>query len=290
MSTQPADWPAGVSVPPRACDLPYDDGVPLESHVHRLQMNLLIDALDLHWGDRNDVFVGGNMFLYFSMTQTRRNDFRGPDVLIVRNTVRRPRLSWVVWEEDGKAPDVVIELLSESTAKADRGEKKRIYEHVLRVPEYVMFDPVSNDLESYALRDGRYQLQPPDSNGRLRSNVTDLWLGLWEGTHRHIERPWLRWFTSEGEPVPSPEERAIRATERANLVTERANQETERANQETERANQETERANLETERANLEAERAAEAETRALAESQARAALEAEIAQLRARVDKDPR
>jgi Uma2 family endonuclease len=38
---------------------------------------------------------------------------------VVLDVPRRERKSWVVWEEE-KAPDVVIELLSESTAKKDK--------------------------------------------------------------------------------------------------------------------------------------------------------------------------
>jgi len=49
---------------------------------------------------------------------------------------KRERRSWVVWEE-GKAPDVVIELLSESTAEQDKNEKKLIYQSQLRVSDKV---------------------------------------------------------------------------------------------------------------------------------------------------------
>ena len=48
-------------------DLPYDDGEPLESNWHRLQINLLGDALHQHWSERTDFFAGGNMFVYYSL-------------------------------------------------------------------------------------------------------------------------------------------------------------------------------------------------------------------------------
>lgn len=56
----------------------------------------------------------------------RNEDYRGSDMFVVLDVPRKERKSWVLWEEE-KAPDVVIELLSESTAQKDKEEKKLIY-------------------------------------------------------------------------------------------------------------------------------------------------------------------
>jgi hypothetical protein len=87
---------------PGADELQTSDGEPMESERHRRQMLLLIESLEHAFGDRDDFYVGGDMFLYFSEAQTRKNDFRGPDVFVVLDTERRERKAWVVWEEDGK--------------------------------------------------------------------------------------------------------------------------------------------------------------------------------------------
>jgi Uma2 family endonuclease len=137
----PASLLPGEPRPPRGEDLPFDDGEPLESERHREQMSLLIDSLKDAWRDRRDVYVGGNMAIYFSETQARNNDFRAPDVFVVLDTERRERKGWVVWEEDGRTPDVVIELTSESTEDVDRGKKKTIYARMLHVPFYACCDP-----------------------------------------------------------------------------------------------------------------------------------------------------
>jgi Uma2 family endonuclease len=105
-------------------------------------MTLLLESLYLAWKDRDDFFAGGNMFVYYSELQSKRNDFRGPDVFVVLDTHKYPtRRSWVVWEEDGRVPDVVIEIISESTEAQDRGAKMDIYAKLLRVSEYYLFDP-----------------------------------------------------------------------------------------------------------------------------------------------------
>jgi hypothetical protein len=52
---------------------------------------------------RQDVYVGGNMFVYFSLDQVRHEDFREPDFFVVLGVPRRERKSRVVWQE-GKGP------------------------------------------------------------------------------------------------------------------------------------------------------------------------------------------
>ena len=64
---------------------------------------------------------------------------------------------WVVWEEDGKYPDLIIEHLSHSTAKADRTTKKELYEKTFHTQEYYCYDPYSRKLDGWSLVDGQYQ-------------------------------------------------------------------------------------------------------------------------------------
>ena len=64
-----------------------------------MEVSLLIQSLDYAWQRRNDYYVGGDMPLYYSQTQTKKNDFRCPDVFVVLETNRQPeRRAWLVWE------------------------------------------------------------------------------------------------------------------------------------------------------------------------------------------------
>lgn len=99
-----------IILPPTQDELPCDDGVPMETQRHKLQLDLLIDGLVLWLEQREDGYVGGNMFLYYSMDQLRNQDFLRPDFFAVIDVPKGERKSWVVWEQ-GKAPDVIIELL-----------------------------------------------------------------------------------------------------------------------------------------------------------------------------------
>ena len=215
LPAEPETLPPEYVPPPRGEDLPCDDGEPMETARHRDQMTLLISSLRQHWADRDDFYAGGNMFLYYSALQAKRNDFRGPDVFVVLGTDQRERRSWVVWEEDGKAPDVVIELTSDSTREVDRGDKMRIYGRVIGVAEYFIYDPWTGELEGFRLTGGEYVPIRPGEGGRLDSSALGLQLGVRQGVHGGADAPWLRWHTAEGELVPTPEEGAAEAKSEA---------------------------------------------------------------------------
>ncbi len=202
-----------LEIPPTEEALPTSDGIPMETQRHVLQMYLLMEPLNLYWADRQDFFVGGNMFVYFSPEQVRTYDFRGPDVFVVLDVPRRERKRWVVWQE-GKGPDVVIELLSESTALKDKTEKKEIYQNRLRVPEYFWFDPFSGELAGFSLQQGRYVPLEADSEGRLTSRQLQLTLLRWPGEFQGVAADWLRWATPDGEALPTPQEIAEQERQR----------------------------------------------------------------------------
>jgi len=214
----------------------WSDESVMETYRHLMQQLALIATLRWLWRDRTDYFVGGNLTVYYSPNQRRSEDFRGPDVFVALGVDgTRDRKSWVVWEEDGKYPNVIIELLSDSTAATDRGEKKLIYEQTFRTPEYFWFDPYSFELAGFRLIGGHYQPIPPDEQGRVGSEQLDLLLGVVDGS--------LRLFTRDGALVPTPEESAEHAADRADAAERRADDEHRRADDEHRRAEEERRRA-----------------------------------------------
>lgn len=229
MSEAYGDHPVEDRPPlPGADDLPCDDGVPMETGHHVDQMLLLISSLEWAWRDRDDFYASGNMFFYFSEAQIKKNDFLGPDFFVVLNTTRHHRKSWVVWEENGQVPDVVVELLSASTEHNDRGKKKDIYEG-LGVRAYYLFDPVSLELEGFELVDGTYQSIAPDEAGRLSCPPLHLRLGVHPIPPSGDEHPRLRLFDDAGELVPTGLETAKAAERRADDEKRRADDEKQRA-------------------------------------------------------------
>ena len=232
---------------------------------HRQQMNLLIISLELAWQDRDDFFVGGNMFVYFSESQTVKNDFRGPDVFVVLGTERRERRSWVIWAEGGRAPTVVIELTSPSTEQVDRGEKMDIYARRMQVPVYVLFDPWTGKLEGYELDPTRQAYRPLEvlPNGDVSCAPLGLSLGVRPGMHENVDAPWLRWIGENGKVLPSEHEVAEEERRKAEEERRKAEHERMRAEREREEAQRQRERADEEARRADALAAKMAEYEKR---------------------------
>lgn len=210
--------PTRVQQPPT--NLPTEDGVPLESDWHRLAMNLLIELVSLRLLGRQDFFVGGNMFIYFDAAQFRDRHFRGPDFFFVWDVpLNPPRPSWMVWQEGGKYPDVIIELSSPSTASEDHGPKKRTYERVFHTSEYFIYDPDDQQLVGWRLdAKQRYRAIRANEHGWLWCEQLELWLGTAKCSYLSKEAIYLRFFDKEGNIVPSGQERLDAEKRRADAL------------------------------------------------------------------------
>lgn len=200
----------------------------MESSLHYVQLLLLVTSLEWAWRQRDNFFIGANLTIYFSRQQLKQRDFRGPDFFLVKNTTGHPRSSWVVWEEDGRYPDLIIELLSESTAKVDRTTKLDLYATRFHTPEYFYFSPETLEFAGFRLNFNQYSPITPNEQGWLLSEALGFFLGIHHGK--------LRYFSLEGMLVPTPEEAAQQEMFRADQAMARAEQETQRADQEKSRA------------------------------------------------------
>ncbi|MDW8201311.1 MAG: Uma2 family endonuclease, partial [Cyanobacteriota bacterium SKYGB_h_bin112] len=135
--------------------------------------------------------------------------------------------SWTVWEEGGKYPNVVIELLSNSTAQVDKGAKKDLYQDIWRVPDYFWFHPETLEFAGFHLVNGRYEAIAATETGWLWSAQLGLYLGMHERQ--------LRWFTAEGQLIPLPEEAERQAKEQAQQTAAQERLAKEQAKQRAER-------------------------------------------------------
>ncbi|QLE55903.1 Uma2 family endonuclease [Nostoc sp. TCL26-01] len=215
----------------------YSDEPPLETELHLRQIILLLQCLEWLWRDRQDFYAAGNLTIYYSPRQLKSEHFRGPDFFVVLGTERKTRKSWVVWEEEGKYPNVILEILSDSTAKTDRGLKKEIYQDTFRTPDYFWFDPFTQEFAGFHLADGKYQPLQANEQGYLWSQQLGLYLGIYQGL--------LRFFTSDGQIVPTPEETAQQTEQRL----EHAQQQAAQAQQQVAQAQQQAAQAQQQAER-----------------------------------------
>lgn len=215
---------------------PEEPGLPDEYHY--LQPQLLSATFRTPKYLPEQIFTTGDMNLYYNSRHPLW--YKRPDwfaVLGVSRLYERRdlRLSYVIWQE-GISPSVVVEFLSPGTGNEDLGATKRdsddepptkweVYEQILRVPYYVVFNRYTDQLRAFTLIGGQYQeLELPEQ--RIWMPTLNMGLGLWQGEYGSITRQWLRWYDARG-----------------NWISTEAEQERQRAEQERQRAEQERQRA-----------------------------------------------
>ena len=218
--------PAVSALAPLPFELVTSDGEPLETYQHVLQMYLLRDLIRRVMAERGrtDFFVGGDMFVYYSYEQAReiaatfpeKRYFRGPDTFFVGGVdPGRVRDAWVAWEEGGRLPDLIVELLSPSTRKIDRTIKKDLYARTFRTREYFLYEPGKRSFEGFRLAGDFYQPIAPDGHGHLWSEELGAAVGLWHGRVDDSTGYWLRLFHADGRMVPTTAEAEGEAQARA---------------------------------------------------------------------------
>ena len=183
---------------------PSSDGKPMaETDKHRKLMVDFIQMLEHHFREMNDVYISGNLLIYYEEGNPRRSV--APDVFVAFGVGKKPRRTYLTWEE-GNTPDFVLEVASPSTYQQDFGRKKELYATILAVKEYYIYDPYGDITPSfigYRLVDGEYQ-EITFVEERLPSTVLGLELGEYEGELRLYDPGTQEW-------LQPPEERAEQA-------------------------------------------------------------------------------
>jgi Uma2 family endonuclease len=241
-----------ADVPTHLLEFPESDGQPMgETGVHVNQILALYGALRLFFRFAQDVYVGANMFVYYEPTDPRQNFC--PDVFAAFGVGSGERRTWKSWEE-GKVPDIIIEITSKSTRREDTREKRALYEE-LGVREYFLFDPLHEYLEprlqGHRLIAGRFE---PLSGDVLTSEVLGLELRVKDDDRLHFFDPkHKRWLLINEELSDYADEVAARAeAERVRAEAERVRAEAERVRAEAAVTQVEAERTRAEMAEAEL--------------------------------------
>ena len=162
-------------------DYPDTDGLPMaESDFQLTPLLYAVAALRTYFAARADVYVAGNLFIYYE--EGNRQAVVAPDVFVVIGAAKHARSSYLLWREP-KGPDFVLEITSDSTRNKDRDEKPKTYA-LLGVQEYFQYDPTKDYLEpplqGFRLVHGLYQSLPviTEPPGRLVVHSDGLGLDL----------------------------------------------------------------------------------------------------------------
>ena len=207
--------PLEETVDDLSIEYPSSDGEPMsENQWQYVAMTDTVSALANHFIQRDDVFVAGDLLVYYRMND---NSTRvAPDVFVVFGAAGKHfRDSWIVWRE-GRAPDFVMEVASPSTWQRDAAEKRDIYAE-MGVSEYWRFDPTGDcftpELVGERLAGGEYQPIPLETDGegilRGRSEVLALDICARPGLELRLYDPesgqWLRTHRESEEALQAAE-------------------------------------------------------------------------------------
>jgi Uma2 family endonuclease len=253
-------------------DYPDTDGLPMaESDFQRKPLTYAVEALDIYFQDRPDVYVSGNLFIYYSEGDPRA--VVAPDVFVVFGAEKRDRPSYKLWEEP-KAPDFVLEITSQSTRSEDQESKPQTYAQ-LGVREYVQYDPTGDylkpPLQGLHLVADTYEPLPISERPQGRLVLYSAVLGL----ELHVEDGQLHFYALEtGQKLLTHHE-----AEQARLQAEQARLEAEHGRLRAEQARLQAEQGRVQAEQARLQAEE------RASQEATLRQAAEARVAELEAQL-----
>ncbi|MEG4107570.1 Uma2 family endonuclease [Microcoleus sp. S13_C5] len=248
--TQSADR---VVLPPAFPDhtqLPESDGTFVKNFQEHPQSLILTDSLGQILQQRHpdgQYAIGQDCGIYWRETEPAEKGAEAPDWFYVPNVPPnldgQIRRSYVLWREH-IAPLIALEFASSGNGDEERDRtplsrtdegvitkpgKFWVYEQVMRIPYYGIYEINSSRLEVYRLIEGYYQLLELNQRGHFSIASLGIELGLWQGSYQNQTMLWLRWWDEEGNLL-------LIGDERAELERLRGEQERERAEQERLRA------------------------------------------------------
>ena len=252
-SSVPTSWPDHTQ-------LPETDGSIVENFQEHPQSILLTESLwpvlqRLH--PDGQFAVGQDSGIYWRNTDPPLQGCRAPDWFYVPDVPPtldgQVRRSYVMWHEL-ESPRLVVEFVSgDGSEERDRTPNEGkfwIYERRIRAGYYAIYEVDPGRVEVWRLEGGIYELVAANERGHYPIAPMGIELGIWQGSYRNFDLPWLRCWDSNGQLLLSDYERADEESRRAEQEKQRAEQEKQRAEQEKQRAEQEKQRAEQEKQHA----------------------------------------
>ncbi|NEO73156.1 Uma2 family endonuclease [Moorena sp. SIO3H5] len=243
-----------VKLPPPFPDhtqLPESDGTFVKNFQEHPQSIILTDSIGEILQQRHpdgQYAIGQDCGIYWRETDPPEKGAEAPDWFYVPNIPPqldgKIRRSYVVWREH-IAPLIALEFASGNgdeerdktpLSLSTQGEVTKpgkfwVYEQIIRIPYYGIYQINNGSLEVYTLISGFYQKLTPNERGHYYISPLGVELGLWQGSYQNQTQLWLRWWDEEGNLLLIGDERAVLERERAEQERQRAEQERQRAEQ-----------------------------------------------------------
>jgi len=227
---------------PNHTQLPDSDGTFVKNFQEHPQSLILTDSIGQILQQRHpdgQYAIGQDCGIYWRETEPAEQGAEAPDWFYVPNVPPnidgQIRRSYVLWREH-IAPLIALEFASGNgdeerdrtpLSRTDEGVVTKpgkfwVYERVMRIPYYGIYQVNNGRLEVYRLIDGYYQLLELNQRGHFPIAPLGVELGLWQGSYQNQTMLWLRWWDEEGNLL-------LIGDERAELERLRGEQQRERA-------------------------------------------------------------
>jgi Uma2 family endonuclease len=241
-----------IQLPPAFPDhtqLPESDGTFVQNFQEHPQSIILTDSLTLKLQELHpdgNYAIGQDCGIYWRETEPPEQGAEAPDWFYVPNVPPlldgQIRRSYVIWREF-IAPTIALEFASGNGEERDRtprsldpNDKTRpgkfwVYEQIVHIPYYGIYEIRTGNLEVYTLVGGIYQRLEPNDRGHYPIPPLGVELGLWQGNYQNQNQLWLRWWDENGNLL-------LTGWEQTELERLRVEQERQRADAERERNQQ----------------------------------------------------
>jgi len=227
---------------PDHTQLPESDGTFVKNFQEHPQSLLLTDSISpvlqqLHPDEQ--YCIGQDCGIYWRETAPPEKGAEAPDWFyvpgvppVLEGKIRR---SYVLWREY-VPPLIALEFASgDGSEERDRtplsalpeGTTQKpgkfwVYERIIRIPYYAIFEINTSRLEVYHLIDFSYQRLEPNDRGHYPIPPLGVELGLWQGRFlNHPERDWLRWWDRQGDLLLTGQELAEQERQKRQRLTEK---------------------------------------------------------------------
>ncbi|NEP13001.1 MAG: Uma2 family endonuclease [Symploca sp. SIO2C1] len=234
-----------ITLPPPFPDhtqLPESDGTFVKNFQEHPQSLILTDSVHstlqrLH--PNGQYCIGQDCGIYWRETDPPEKGAEAPDWFYVPDVPPRLdgviRRSYVLWREyitpiialefasgDGSEERDKTPLSRSETGEVTKPGKFWVYERVMRIPYYGIYQVKNGTLEVYHLANAQYEKMTPNERGHYPITPMQVELGLWQGAFlNNPEQLWMRWWDLGGNLLLTGQEQAELERQKRQQLTER---------------------------------------------------------------------
>jgi Uma2 family endonuclease len=201
----------------------------MEATPQATQRKITLECLDLVQAQRSDFHLFNELLVQYPLPASKKKRNIGqvvPDNMVVLHSgpIDAEGSYDVPFQPVG--PFLVLEYVSKSSNRKDYDDNMRKYEHELKVPYYLLFQPEAQELTLYRHTGEKYVSVPPSEQGRhpipeleLEVALHDRWVRYWvRGELLPLPADLLRERDEEHQARIAAERQAAEERQRADLL------------------------------------------------------------------------